>query len=113
MGFEVREDLRTTVSGNNAFNNTAGIFESIMPGDPLERSLYNTISENRARDNNRPNKRVKPSDPVCLISPEVGIAAVGGANNLNLRTLDRKGRGNCWLDDRAKLTVPPSLPRCR
>jgi hypothetical protein len=165
MGFEVREDLRTTVDGSSAFNNTAGIFESIMAGDPLERSLDNTLRDNDVRDNNRPNK-CEPHDPVCLIRPGVGVAVVGGAHNVNFgnRVTDNRtfgiavldvctafnisphrcgrlkfdplprfiiternvalgnaidllwtanGRGNCWLHNRSKVRMPPTLPRCR
>lgn len=137
-----------------------------MPGDPLERSLDNTLSDNSVRDNNRPNECASPKDPVCLIPPGVGIAIAGGAGNLNLRNhvignrtfgiavtdvcsafeitpsrCDRlgfnplprfirternvalqnhvdllwteNGRGNCWLENRAKVRVPESLPQCR
>jgi len=85
MGFEVREMVGATVDHNAAFANTAGIFELIMPGDPLERSVGNTLGDNLVARNERPNKCAKPSDPVCLIAPGVGIAIAGGARNVNVR----------------------------
>jgi nitrous oxidase accessory protein NosD len=83
MGFEVREMLRATVDHNTAFANTAGIFELIMPGDRLERSIGNAVGDNVVQRNDRPNKCAKPSDPVCLIAPGVGIAIAGGTHNVN------------------------------
>lgn len=85
IGFELREAVHTALDHNTAFYNTAGIFESIMPGDLLERSHDNTVSDNVVQDNNRPNKCSMPSDPVCLLEPGVGIAVIGGARNVNLR----------------------------
>jgi nitrous oxidase accessory protein NosD len=84
MGFEVREDVRVTVDANAASENTAGIFELIMPGDPLERSRENLLLDNVVQNNDRPNKCATPSDPVCKIAPGVGIAIAGGSHNVTL-----------------------------
>lgn len=85
MGFEVREMIRATVDHDTAFSNTAGIFELIMPGDRLERSIDNVLRDNLVTLNDRPNTCADPGDPVCLIPPGVGIAIAGGERNLNLR----------------------------
>ena len=112
IGFEVREMVHTTADHNTAFQNTAGIFESIMPGDPLERSLDNTISDNLVQRNDRPNKCAKPSDPVCKIAPGVGIAVIGGAHNLNLgnRVIGNETFGIALLDVCSAFQIPES--RC-
>jgi cytochrome c peroxidase len=111
-GFEVREMLRATADHNTAFQNTAGIFESIMPGDRLERSLDNVISDNLVQRNDRPNKCAKPSDPVCMIPPGVGIAVIGGARNLNLgnRVVGNESFGIALLDVCSAFQIPKS--RC-
>jgi parallel beta-helix repeat protein len=164
-GFEFENTVNSQLDHNTAFNNTAGILEFIIPGDPLERSRNNAINDNLVRDNNRPNKCSVPSDPVCLVPPGVGIAIAGGNNNvtlgnkvvgnktygiavtdvctafeipasqcgslgfnplpMNTRTerntarlngvdllWTENGKGNCWLNNRAKTTFPTSLPQC-
>lgn len=112
MGFEVREMVRATADHNTAFQNTAGIFESIMPGDRLERSRENTLSDNIVQRNDRPNKCATPSDPVCKISPGVGIAVVGGARNLNRgnRVIGNESFGIAVLDVCSAFQIPKS--RC-
>lgn len=165
IGFELREMVRANLENNTAFYNTAAIFESIQVGDPLERSRENVIGHNVVQNNNRPNKCAKPSDPVCLVAPGVGIAVIGGTRNISagnrvvgnktfgIAVLDvctafqipeskcdrlgfdplprdthtvrnialqngvdllwtANGSGNCWLKNRSKVRVPPSLPRC-
>jgi hypothetical protein len=108
MGFEIREMLRATVGENAAFANTAGIFELIMAGDPLERSLQNVLRDNVVQRNNRPNKCAEPDDPVCLIAPGVGIAVVGGAHNLNVRNraIGNEAFGIAVLDVCTAFDVP-------
>lgn len=112
MGFELREAARTTLDGDTAVHNTAGIFELIMPGDALERSESNTLSDNLVRDNERPNQCPKPGETVCLIAPGVGIAVVGGAHNANLRNrvLDNSSFGIAVLDVCSAFEIPAS--RC-
>jgi len=112
IGFEVREMLRADVNRNTAFQNTAGIFESIMPGDRLERSRANTLSDNLVQRNDRPNKCAKPSDPVCMIPPGVGIAVIGGARNINVgnRVIGNESFGIAVLDVCSAFQIPKS--RC-
>jgi cytochrome c peroxidase len=112
IGFEVREMLHATVDRNTAFQNTAGIFESIMPGDRLEQSVDNTLSDNLVQRNDRPNRCAKPSDPACLIPPGVGIAVIGGARNLNLRNrmIGNQSFGLAVLDVCSAFEIPKS--RC-
>jgi hypothetical protein len=110
IGFEMREMIRATADHNTSFHNTAGIFESIMPGDALERSVENTLSENLATRNNRPNKCAAPSDPVCLVPPGVGIAVIGGTRNVNLRNraIGNEDFGIAVIDVCSAFSIPKS-----
>jgi parallel beta-helix repeat protein len=109
IGLEVREMLRATLDHNTAFDNTAGIFESIMPGDALERSSENVLSSNIVRDNNRKNACV-PGDPVCLVRPGVGIAVIGGEHNVQSgnRVTANRTFGIAVLDACTAYNVPKS-----
>jgi hypothetical protein len=110
IGFDFREMVRAAMKSNTAFYNTAGIFESIQVGDPLERSRENIIEGNIVQDNNRPNKCAKRSDPVCLIAPGVGVAVIGGTRNNNLgnKVIGNKTFGIAVLDVCSAFQIPES-----
>lgn len=110
IGFEVREMVRAAADHNTSFNNTAGMFESIMPGDALERSVENTLSENLVTRNNRPNKCATPSDPACLVPAGVGIAVIGGTRNANLRNraIGNEDFGIAVIDVCSAFSIPRS-----
>jgi parallel beta-helix repeat protein len=90
-GFELENTTNSLLDHNTAFNNTAGILEFIIAGDPLEQSRNNVVRDNVVRNNNRPNNCSEPEDPICLIQPGVGIAVIGGSDNL---TIGNKVTGN-------------------
>jgi parallel beta-helix repeat protein len=83
-GFELENSINSLLDHNTAIHNTAGILEFIIPGDPLEQSRNNVVRDNDVRENNRPNNCSEPGDPICLIRPGVGIAVIGGSDNLTI-----------------------------
>ena len=64
---------------NTANNNSGGILEFIIPGDPKERSSGNTIRYNVVMANNNKNKCT--GGVVCTVPPGTGILIIGGTNN--------------------------------
>lgn len=108
IGVDLREVVRVTVEGSAVSGNTAGIFESIMPGDALERSDVNVLRENLVQRNNR-NNRCLHGDPVCLVAPGVGIAVIGGTRNFNLgnRSIGNRAFGIAVIDACTAFGISP------
>jgi parallel beta-helix repeat protein len=81
-GFEFENTINSQLDHNVSVHNTAGILEFIIPGDPLERSENNVVSDNLVHENNSPNKCSVPTDPVCLVPPGTGLGVIGGNGNV-------------------------------
>ncbi|HTA40497.1 MAG TPA: right-handed parallel beta-helix repeat-containing protein [Candidatus Acidoferrales bacterium] len=78
-GYEFENTINSLMEYNTANNNTGGILEFIIPGDPLERSYGNVIRYNVVMANNNKNKC--SNGVVCTVPPGTGILIIGGSNN--------------------------------
>ena len=78
-GYEFENTIDSLMEYNTANNNTGGILEFIIPGDPLERSSGNLIRYNVVMANNNKNKC--SNGVVCTVPPGTGILIIGGTNN--------------------------------
>jgi parallel beta-helix repeat protein len=78
-GYEFENTINSLMEYNTANNNTGGILEFIIPGDPFERSYGNTIRYNVVMANNNKNKCT--NGVVCTVPPGTGILIIGGTSN--------------------------------
>lgn len=78
-GYEFENTIDSLMDHNTAYNNTGGILEFIIPGDPLERSYGNVIKDNVVTQNN--NANVCSGGVVCTVPPGTGILVIGGTSN--------------------------------
>ncbi len=78
QGLEVENSSDITVTGNQIFNNTAGIIADIMPGLQKKDQTNVTIANNTVRDNNRPNPN-GPDTSTSSTPPGTGIVVLGGS----------------------------------
>jgi parallel beta-helix repeat protein len=78
-GYEFENTIDSLMEYNTANNNTGGILEFIIPGDPLERSYNNVIRYNVVMANNNKNKCT--NGVVCTVPPGTGLLIIGGSNN--------------------------------
>jgi len=78
-GYEFENTIDSLMEYNTAYNNTGGILEFIIPGDPLERSANNVIRYNVVTENNNANNCT--GGVVCTVPPGTGILVIGGTNN--------------------------------
>jgi parallel beta-helix repeat protein len=88
-GYEFENTINSLMEYNTANNNTGGILEFIIPGDPLERSSGNVIRYNVVMANNNKNKC--SNGVVCTVPPGTGILIIGGTNN---QTISNKVTNN-------------------
>ena len=89
-GYEFENTIDSLMEYNTANNNTGGILEFIIPGDPLERSNNNVIRYNVVMANNNKNKCT--NGVVCTVPPGTGILIIGGNNNLTTANMVTNNR---------------------
>ena len=78
-GYEFENTINSLMEYNTAEDNTGGILEFIILGDPLERSYGNLIRYNIVMSNNNKNKCT--NGVVCTVPPGTGILIIGGSRN--------------------------------
>jgi parallel beta-helix repeat protein len=89
-GYEFENTINSLMEYNTANNNTGGILEFIIPGDPLERSYGNVIRNNVVMANNNKNKCT--NGVVCTVPPGTGILIIGGTGNQTLSNMVTNNR---------------------
>jgi parallel beta-helix repeat protein len=89
-GYEFENTIDSLMEYNTAYNNTGGILEFIIPGDPLERSANNLIRYNVVMANNNKNKCT--NGVVCTVPPGTGILIIGGTANQTLANMVTNNR---------------------
>jgi parallel beta-helix repeat protein len=89
-GYEFENTINSLMEYNTANDNTGGILEFIIPGDPLERSYGNTIRYNVIMANNNKNKCTQ--GVVCTVPPGTGILIIGGTNNKTVSNMVTNNR---------------------
>ena len=82
-GYEFENTTGSLMDHNTAYFNTGGILMFIIPGDPMERSYNNVVSDNVVTQNNNANKCT--GGTVCSVPPGTGLLIIGGHNNQVLR----------------------------
>lgn len=78
QGLEVENSSEITVTGNDIFDNTAGIIADIMPGLQKKDQTGVVISGNTVHDNNRPNTN-GPDTSTASTPQGTGIVILGGS----------------------------------
>ena len=106
-GYEFENTTDSLMEYNTAYDNTGGILEFIIPGDPKERSFNNVIRNNVVTQNNNANKCTH--GVVCTVPPGTGILDIGGTNNqtLNNTVTNNRAYGIAVTDVCTAFTLTP------